>query len=398
MSKACLVPPGWQRVSLADVATEHCVRVDNPAACASGRFVGSENIGAFDLKVRRWGSSSEVTSGMKAFRRGDYLLVRRSLYASDFRERAALADFDGVCSGDILTIRERGNEVCPGFLSCILYSPRLWEFIVSHATGTITRRIKWRQLESFEFALPPTDHQQRVVKLISSIDLVAVALNNALQLARALRASLIRTDIGMTEPGRGGRESAPLSSLCEVVRGASPRPAGDPRYFHGTHTPWITVGEVTKDDSMYLTSTSSCLTALGSRHSRKLERGTVVLTNSGYTLGVPKILGIDGCANDGVAAFLSLAPSLDPQYLYYGLLGMTKLLRSSVAAGGDQPNLNTTRIGALEVPVVSLVEQRRVVERLGAVDQLIEALKERYVGASTTLRRLLSQGLTEQLS
>jgi len=68
---------------------------------------------------------------------------------------------------------------------------------------------------------------------------------------------------------------------------------------------------------MWLTSTSTYLTREGQEHSRTLTKGTVVLTNSGFSLGVPKILAIDGCANDGVAAFLELAPSLDPRFLYY---------------------------------------------------------------------------------
>jgi hypothetical protein len=91
---------------------------------------------------------------MKLFQRGDYLFVRRSLYASDFRERAARATFEGVCSGDILTIREKEGAVVDGFLSAVLNDPRIWEYVVAHATGSITRRIKWKQLREYEFALP----------------------------------------------------------------------------------------------------------------------------------------------------------------------------------------------------------------------------------------------------
>ena len=43
---------------------------------------------------------------------------------------------------------------------------------------------------------------------------------------------------------------ATIEQLSEVVRGSSPRPAGDPRYFGG-NVPWITVGPLTADNSPY---------------------------------------------------------------------------------------------------------------------------------------------------
>jgi len=157
---------GWTRVRLGDVAIEYSQRIDNPSESGLDRFVGSNHIGRFELTVSTWGNTSDVTSAMKVFQPGDYLFVRRSLYASDFRERAARASFEGVCSGDILTIREREGAVVEGFLSAVLNDPRIWAYVVAHATGSITRRIKWRQLREYEFALPPLEEQRRIVDVL----------------------------------------------------------------------------------------------------------------------------------------------------------------------------------------------------------------------------------------
>jgi len=43
---------------------------------------------------------------------------------------------------------------------------------------------------------------------------------------------------------------------------------------------------------------------------------------------------------------------------------MTEYLRAAVAAGGDQPNLNTDRIGELTVPLLSLTEQIAIVDAI----------------------------------
>ena len=88
------------------------------------------------------------------------MLVRRRLYGRDFRERAPRADFDGVCSADILTIRERKDVVAEGFLIYVLYQKSLWDFIVSNSNGGLTRRIKWKQLADYEFSLPPLAEQK----------------------------------------------------------------------------------------------------------------------------------------------------------------------------------------------------------------------------------------------
>jgi type I restriction enzyme S subunit len=60
---------------------------------------------------------------------------------------------------------------------------------------------------------------------------------------------------------------ASLEQLSVVVRGGSPRPAGDPRYFGGP-VPWITVGPITADESEYLRSVPEGLTYDGKERSR----------------------------------------------------------------------------------------------------------------------------------
>ena len=160
----------WEKVRLGDVATEYSKRVSNPRESGFDRFVGNSNIGQWDFRVKSWESTSSVTSAMKLFEPNDYLLVRRSLYASDFRERAPRAHFGGVCSGDILTIRENPERIADGFLIGVLNNPSLWKFIVANASGSITRRIKWKDLANYEFLLPTKEHQLEIAELLWAID------------------------------------------------------------------------------------------------------------------------------------------------------------------------------------------------------------------------------------
>jgi len=166
---------------------------------------------------------------------------------------------------------------------------------------------------------------------------------------------------------------ASVDQLAEVVRGASPRPAGDPRFFGGD-IPWITVAPLTAEKSPYLRAVSAFVTQEGAARSRFIEEGTLLLTNSGATLGVPRITMIGGCINDGVAALLHVDGDLK-LYLYHFLGGQTAKLRS-INQGAAQPNLNTTIIKRIPVPLPPEHEHALLVDTLDRATSLLDALLE----------------------
>ncbi|MBL1265843.1 restriction endonuclease subunit S [Candidatus Methylomicrobium oryzae] len=163
------------------------------------------------------------------------------------------------------------------------------------------------------------------------------------------------------------------------VRGGSPRPAGDPRYFNGSYIPWLTVAALTNIPAsrLIVLETTTSLTEEGSLHSRTLTPGTLIIANSGATLGVAKILGIKCCANDGIAAILNLSNNVSPFYLAHFINTKTNYLREVVATGNGQPNLNTELIGNFKIPIPSTkAEQEAIAEALGDADALIESLEQ----------------------
>lgn len=173
-----------------------------------------------------------------------------------------------------------------------------------------------------------------------------------------------------------------ISRLATVVRGASPRPAGDPLYFNGSDVPWITVAEVTKDDGKYITSTSEYLTSAGAEKSRMVESGTLLLSNSGATLGVPKVTLIDGCINDGSLAFYNL--KIDQMFLLYVFKSRTYELRKQMSGYG-QPNLNTDIVKAIRVPLPPQETQEDIVKYL---DQKCPAIDKTIADRQVIIEKL----------
>jgi type I restriction enzyme S subunit len=166
-----------------------------------------------------------------------------------------------------------------------------------------------------------------------------------------------------------------LQDIFEITRGGSPRPSGDPQYFGG-NIPWITVGELTKDTGKFLTKVADTLTEAGSERSRFVDADDLLLTNSGATLGVPKISKIQGCINDGVAKLGDFHNLIDHEYAYYFLFQQTTAFRD-VNQGMGQPNLNTAILAGWFFPLPPFAEQHRIVAKVDALMALCDALESR---------------------
>jgi type I restriction enzyme S subunit len=190
-------------------------------------------------------------------------------------------------------------------------------------------------------------------------------------------------------------EVKPARQLGTPVRGGSPRPAGDPRYFNGSFIPWLTVAALTNipQSQLVVSETMSFLTEEGSLRSRTLAPGTLIIANSGATLGVAKILGIKCCANDGIAALLNLRKQVSPHFLAHFINTKTDYLRDVVATGNGQPNLNTELIGNFSIPLPpTKTEQEAIANVLSDADALIESLEQLLIK-----KRQIKHGATQEL-
>lgn len=196
-------------------------------------------------------------------------------------------------------------------------------------------------------------------------------------------------------------EVKPIRMIANVVRGASPRPAGDPRFFGGNEVPWVTVAEITKDNEVYLTGTESFLTQEGAAHSNLFRSGTLIYSNSGATLGVPKILRIDACANDGVVAFLNLSSEVCSEFLYHYLASITGYIRDKVKQGSGQPNLNTDIVKDLRFGLPPMDEQEAIVRRITELAEQFDTLTAEAQRAIDLLQErrtaLISAAVTGQI-
>jgi len=95
----------WRTVKFGDVVRNVDVAERNPRETGLERYVGLEHLDPESLHIKRWGLIADGTSFTRKFVRGQVLFGKRRAY----QRKAAVADFDGICSGDILVFEPKDD-------------------------------------------------------------------------------------------------------------------------------------------------------------------------------------------------------------------------------------------------------------------------------------------------
>jgi type I restriction enzyme S subunit len=151
------------KVLLGDVAVEH------KETCKGSKdgypIVGLEHLIPEEITLTAWNEGSENTFS-KMFRKGNVLFGRRRAYL----KKAAVAPFDGICSGDITVIEAKPDRILPELLPFIIQNDDLFEFAVGKSAGSLSPRVKWEHLKNYEFELPDMGKQKELAELLWAMD------------------------------------------------------------------------------------------------------------------------------------------------------------------------------------------------------------------------------------
>ena len=257
---------------------------------------------------------------------------------------------------------------------------------IKSAKGSAQLNMSTEWLKEYPIPLPPLAEQQRIVDRIESL---FAKLDEAKEKAQAVvdsfetrKAAILHkaftgelTAKWREEHGVGMEswEHHQFSDLCAIVRGGSPRPAGDPRYYDG-NIPFMKVADITRNDSPYVSKVEYSIKEEGLKKTRMVEANTLLLTNSGATLGVPAITTIRTTFNDGIAAFIGL--DIDSLLFYYYFWTSKTAFLRSINMGAAQPNLNTKLIGEVEIDVPQTAERVEIARVLNALLSKEQQAKE----------------------
>lgn len=172
------------KMFLGDIASERKETIKGDKA--GFPVVGLEHIIPGQIKLTSWERDSS-NSFSKVFRKGDVLFGRRRAYL----KKAAVAPFDGICSGDITVITAKSEMVVQDLLPFIIQNDRLFDFAVGKSAGSLSPRVKWDNLKNYPIDLPDVDGQRDLLELLKAIEQEHEACAAALDAAIELKAAYL---------------------------------------------------------------------------------------------------------------------------------------------------------------------------------------------------------------
>jgi len=384
--------PGWTLVKFGEVVKLNRDRSADPASEGLERYVGLEHIDPGDLRVRRWGLISEGTTFTSRFRPGQVLFGKRRAY----QRKVAVANFDGVCSGDIYVLEPKDDKLWPELLPLICQSEDFYEYAVGTSAGSLSPRTNWKSLKDYEFPLPPLDEQRAIVEILRAADKSREALLDLGAKLDSLLTSEIHHVMAYGLAGGGGAcEGAHrhphgwsvnrLEDIATVDRGKfTHRPRNLPEFYGGDY-PFVQTGDIASSGGL-LTTHSQTLSEEGARFSRSFPEGTILMTIAAV-IGYTAITTYETWCPDSVVGIIPKR-GVDVRFLEYSLRTRQSYLERMVATQTAQKNINLAVLRPLGIAIPDLETQRRVVDRLSTFDQALTRTRGR-VESARALRRIL---------
>lgn len=179
-----------------------------------------------------------------------------------------------------------------------------------------------------------------------------------------------------------------MGKVSKIVRGASPRPIKDPKWFEkDSHVGWIRISDVTEQNGRIRHLTQH-LSKAGETKTRVLEQPHLLLSIAA-SVGFPAINYVPIGVHDGFLIFLNSKFNID--YMFYWLEKFRPLWRK-YGQPGSQINLNSDIVSNTRLALPKEAEQSKVSNFLNKVELLI-TLQQRKLEQLTQLKKAMLQQL-----
>jgi len=375
------------KVFLGDVAKE---RKETCKVSKNGYpIVGLEHLIPEEINLSAWDEDKENTF-TKIFRKGDVLFGRRRAYL----KKAAVAPFDGICSGDITVIEAIPEKIQPELLPFIIQNDAFFNYAINKSAGSLSPRVKWEHLKNYEFELPDMDKQRELAKVLWAMDATKRSYQKLLQKTDELvKAQFMdKFVIGNSYPRKQ------LGEYIEQVRGVSYKPA-DIRTTLNENSILllrannISSGRINHFDVQYVAREK----VSGEQIIRLND--ILMCASSGSIDHVGKAAI---CERDAVGetfgAFcklIRLKGELLPKYIatYFETDEYRKIIMQ-LACGSNINNLKTEHIDNLMIPIPPIEVQEQFVAFVRQCDKSKLELEQALTELNATYKKIISDNLT----
>lgn len=374
----------WSNADIEQIVDEVSDRVENPSQSEYQKFVGLEDFESGQFKIKKWGSTENLVSAMKLFKKGDLLFARRNAYL----KRASEVDFDGVCSGDAIVLREK-SKIEKGLLTFILNTDRFWEYAIANAAGTMSKRVKWRDLAKYKFLLPPPPEQKQIAALFQSIETAMEQVDGQEKNLHQLKNKLLRDLFSEKQEFGNHLKTKDFETVKfeKVAINISERV--EPKKT--TLTTYVGL-EHLDADNLKIERTGTPDDVIGTK--LKIYKGDIIFGKRRAYLRKVAVSHFDGIASAHSMILRANEKNIEKDFLPYFMQSDTFMSRAiQISEGSLSPTIKNKTLAVQEFILPKKEKQKELIAVFKQFDITIEQLKQQ----KTTLKHLKQKLLNEIL-
>jgi len=394
------IPENWIKVKFKELAKEKSVRVDDPKESGHERYVGLEHLDSGELVVKRYGSTSDVTSTMKLFEKDDVLFARRNTYL----RRVSVAPFDGVCSGDIIVLEPILKYLVKGFLPIFMQFEPFENKIIALSAGAFSKRIKWKQLAEEEIVIPSIEEQKKIVETIWNIQNNIDKNDNLIKITEKIKNTLLNkliingfdnttykvTDIGNIPTEWSLVKLGDFSNIMYGYTASATQKAIGPKLLRITDI---------QDGVVDWANVPYCHCTPDKFEKYRLEDGDIVFARTGATTGKSYLVK---SPHEAVFASYLIKVRVNeefiPEFVY-------NFFQSSIywnqinsdISGSAQGGVNATKLSNLQIVMPPLNEQEKIVDILETFNSSTRQYLDNKTNLSSMHKKLINEFLSGNL-
>jgi type I restriction enzyme S subunit len=374
------------KVLLGDVARER--KETNKGDKSGLPIVGLEHLTPEEITLTAWNEDSENTF-TKVFHKGDVLFGRRRAYL----KKAAVAPFDGICSGDITVIEAIPEHILPELLPFIIQNDALFDFAVEKSAGSLSPRVKWEHLRNYEFELPEMDKQRELAELLWAMDATKKSYQELISATDELVKSQFIEMFGDPVTNSQRREQVPFGSLMTDIRYGTSQPPeftenGRYKFIRATN---IKNGRITETDMLRIDEQ-----AANGLQKCRLDGNEIIIVRSGANTGDTCVVTEEYAGNyAGYDIIITLDLSRCNPVFYNELLNthyMQQVVKP-LTGRSAQPHINTKQVQGLPMLVATRKEQDAFSALVEQSDKSKFEMEQALAELTATYKRIIAENL-----
>ena len=360
------------------------------------KYIGLEHLDSGKATIERFGKPEEVIGTKLKIYRGDIIFGKRRAY----QRKAAIADFDAICSAHSMVLRANEESVTRDFLINFIHSDVFMNRAISISEGSLSPTIKWKTLAKQEFPLPPLDEQERIVELFQSVEQAILhvegeerklkslqkALSNGLVSDPPVFGSLLgrgqTSEVLETSEVYGRRFSDVVECIEEHIR--TPLESGLTRF----------VGlENIEAENFSLQGFGNIED--GTTFTKQFAKGDVLFGKRRAYLKKVAVAEYDGVCSSDILVFRAIQKEILPELLPYYVSADSFINHAvSTSAGSLSPRTKWRDLAGFQLSIPNMQAQEKIADVLR---QLSESLRL-VIQQKETLKKLKQKLLNEILS